>query len=239
MKRMSGIVQPELSSLEKKLNYRFKRIELLQEALTHPSYAVEKNIPYTNQRLEFLGDAVLDVVMAEHLFFRYPEANEGGMTKMRSALVCQDALVQVANDISLAAFMRVGNGERTEGGIARKSIVADALEALFGAVYLDGGMAALKEVCRTLFSARFPEPSQLIRKNNPKGELQEFSQAKWGETPQYTVCNISGPEHNPQYTVEVALHGYVAQGKACSRKAAEGVAARKLLRFLENGKAEQ
>lgn len=229
----------DFETLEQRLGYDFRDRELLRAAMTHPSYAIEKNLDYDNQRLEFLGDAVLDLLLAEELFRRYPEADEGVLTKTRSALVCQDALVRITEALGIGDFLLLGKGERIDGNGARKSVQADGFEALTGAIYLDGGLDALRSVILSLYAKIYPDPMRIAADINPKGALQEYSQSKWGEAPVYKVCGVSGPEHCPEYTVEVRLRNYVANGTGGSRKLAESECARRLLSYLENSEREK
>ncbi len=209
----------------------------LLEALTHRSYAVENNLDYDNQRLEFLGDAVLEIILTEYLFELYPGSDEGEMTKMRSALVREAALARLARSFELGEYIRVGRGELESGGCRRDSTLADLFEALLGAWYLDGGFGQVREFVRGLVAHEYPEPRRLLTSINPKGLLQEYSQRRWSVAPEYTVFHTSGPEHLPIYEVEVRLHGFVALGRAASRKLAESDAARLLyLRFNRDDK---
>ncbi len=232
MPERNGIVSLELDLLEDRLGYKFKNRELLKAALTHPSYAIEKNLNYNNQRLEFLGDAALDLILAESIFIHYPAADEGVMTKMRSALVCQDALVKLTEKLELGDFMLLGKGERIDGTGARKSVQADGFEAIIGAVYLDGGLDKLRAILQRFYGEVYPEPDKEMREINPKGALQEYSQSRWNDTPSYSVCAVRGPEHRPEYTVEARLNRYVAVGTGNSRKLAETEAARHMLGYL-------
>lgn len=211
----------------------------LTEALTHRSYAVENSLSYDNQRLEFLGDAVLEIVLTEYLFLLYPDCDEGAMTKIRSALASEPALARLARKLELGEYLLVGHGEQESGGIWRDSILADLFEAVIGAFYLDAGFEDVKKFLTGLFSEEFPEPRSLLRTINPKGLLQEYAQARWGQPPVYSVLRTTGPEHLPIYEVEVSLHSHVAFGRAASRKQAESSAAQVLYRYLtEQGKNE-
>ena len=204
----------------------------LDEALTHRSYAVENALPYDNQRLEFLGDAVLEIVLTEYLFNLYPECNEGAMTKMRSALVREGALAALARKLGLGEYLLVGHGEQEAGGAGRDSTLADLFEAVLGALYLDGGFERVKRFILDRFRTEYPDPRSLLSSINPKGLLQEYSQHHWGKQPVYSVLRTTGPEHLPVYEVEVSLHGYVAFGRAASRKQAESAAAQNLYLYL-------
>ena len=204
----------------------------LEEALTHRSYAVENGLSYDNQRLEFLGDAVLEIALTEYLFCLYPECDEGAMTKMRSALVREGALAALARKLELGEYLLVGRGEQEAGGAGRDSTLADLFEAVLGALYLDGGFERARCFILEMFRAEYPDPRSLLSSINPKGLLQEYSQHRWGKPPIYSILRTTGPEHLPVYEVEVSLHGYVAFGRAASRKQAESAAAQNLYLYL-------
>ncbi len=222
----------DINELKARLNGEVQWSARLAEALTHRSYAVENSLAYDNQRLEFLGDAVLEIVLTEYLFLLYPECDEGAMTKIRSALVREAALARLARKLELGEYLQVGRGEKESGGADRDSTLADLFEAVLGAFYLDGGFEPVREFITSMFAAEYPEPRKLLGTINPKGLLQEYSQARWGQPPVYTVLRTTGPEHLPVYEVEVSLHGHVAFGRAASRKQAESAAAQVLYLYL-------
>lgn len=205
---------------------------ILLEAFTHRSYAVEHNLDYDNQRLEFLGDSVLEIILTEHLFHKYPSMSEGDMTKTRSALACEGSLALLARELKLGPLLRIGKGEQENCGIERDSTLADLFEAFTGAVYLECGFERVREFILELVNTFFPDPRQLLQELNPKGKLQEFSQQHWNEIPRYTVLHHSGPQHMPLYEVEVQLHRYTALSRGRSRKQAEFNAAAILFHFL-------
>ena len=204
----------------------------LLEAFTHRSYAVEHNLSYDNQRLEFLGDSVLEIVLTEHLFRSYPMMSEGDMTKTRSALACESSLALLARELKLGPVLRIGKGEQGAGGIERDSTLADLLEAFIGALYLELGFVPVREFLLELIQKYFPDPRQLLQELNPKGKLQEFSQQHWNDVPHYSVLRHSGPQHMPLYEVELNLRRYTAIGRGRSRKQAEFNAAASLFQFL-------
>jgi ribonuclease-3 len=214
--------------LEERLGYRFRDRALLGEALTHPSCAAEAATPLPhNQRLEFLGDAVLQFVVTDLLFRRYPEMDEGDMTRLRSALTNEEALAGMAQRLDLSAALRLGRGERLAGGRDRPSTLADALEAVIGALFLDGGADAAAACIRPLILAFAPDPVELLLHENPKGRLQELTQAHLGVTPAYDVLRVSGPDHLPEFEVSVSVGGVeYGRAQAGSRKDAEKEAAR-------------
>ncbi len=222
----------DINELKSRLNGDVAWSDKLTEALTHRSFAVENNLSYDNQRLEFLGDAVLEIVLTEHLFHLYPESDEGAMTKIRSALVREPTLARLARKLELGDFLLAGRGEREAGGADRDSTLADLLEAVIGAFYLDAGFEKTRDFLIEIFDTEYPNPSTLLSSINPKGMLQEYSQARWGQPPVYTVIRATGPEHQPVYEVEASLHGYVAFGRAANRKQAESSAAHVLYLYL-------
>ena len=205
---------------------------LLNEAFTHRSYAVEHGLDYDNQRLEFLGDSVLEIVLTEDLFRRYPAMSEGDMTKTRSALACESALAVLARELQLGSLLRTGRGELGTGGSDRDSTLADLFEAFTGAFFLELGFEAVRKFLLETFGRNFPEPRLLLQELNPKGKLQEFSQQNWGEVPRYSVLHSRGPQHLPVYDVEVSLRRFTAVGSGRSRKQAEFNAAAALCQFL-------
>ncbi len=223
----------DIERLKNVLGYHFKDRSLLKTALTHRSFAVENGLAYDNQRLEFLGDAVLEIILTEYLYLLYPFEDEGNMTKMRSAMVREEALAEFSRKLNLGSFIYMGKGELENNGNDRNSTLADLFEALLGAWYLDGGMDVLKDFVLGLIREFFPDPAYLLRTLNPKGILQEYSQKHWGAPPVYTVIRTSGPEHSLTYEVEVRIDNYCAAGAAQSRKNAESAAAAALLRELK------
>jgi ribonuclease-3 len=221
----------EVAELSKKLRLPGEAPHLA-EAFTHRSYAVEHDLAYDNQRLEFLGDAVLEIIQTEYLFRRCPEATEGQLTKLRSALACEGALAEWARRLELGTLLKVGRGEEDNGGAARRSTLADLFEAVLGAVYLDLGMAAAREFVLPLLESTLGDPDDLLLELNPKGRLQELTQRIFGGTPQYLVLGVSGPQHQPVFKVEARAGGWVTVGDGTSRKHAESRAAAQLYRYL-------
>ncbi len=210
----------------------------LTEAFMHRSYAVEHDIAYDNQRLEFLGDAVLEIIQTEFLFEQCPDATEGQLTKIRSALACESSLAAWARELELGRWLKVGKGEGDSGGAARRSTLADLFEAVLGAVYLDLGLEAARQFVLPLLRSGFDNPHELLLELNPKGRLQELSQHRWGKTPSYSVLSVCGPPHMPRYDVEVRVGGCVSIGNGDSRKEAESRAASRLYRYLSAGSTE-
>ena len=220
----------DIEKLKKSLGIVFQTPALLKEALTHRSYAVESKLAYDNQRLEFLGDAVLEIILTEYLYKLYPEADEGVMTKMRSALAQQEAIAKLARSLHLGSYMYIGRGEAASGGADRDSTLCDLFEAVLGACYLDQGMEFARQFVLELVKNEFPAPHRMLPGLNPKGSLQEFTQHKFGCPPHYQVLNISGPEHNPCYEVEASASDRKAVGHGGSRRQAEVAAAAELLK---------
>lgn len=217
-----------MDSLEALLGYKFRNSLLLAEALTHPSLAYETQRPhFDNQRLEFLGDAVLQLALTDHLYQLFPGFTEGDLTKMRARLVSKEALHNLANDIELGEYVLLGRGEEASGGRERASTLADAFEALLGAVYLDGGFEAAKDVVLKVAQNEVEKVSEKPEERNPKGRLQEVLQSILPESPKYTVVGEEGPDHDKQFIVEVTWNDQIlARGKGKNKKQAEAEAAK-------------
>jgi ribonuclease-3 len=225
-----------LHELEDKIGYVFQDIDLLRRALTHPSYAAEKKVDRHNQRLEFLGDAVLQLGLTRRLFLDHPDADEGVLSRLRAAVAREEALAEVAGSLDLGKYIRLGRGEKLTGGHERSSTLADCVEAIFGAVYLDGGYEAGLRVVGRLTDFLVERGEELLAESNPKGRLQELTQQRMQLRPVYEVVDIDGPEHEPQFTVTVSV-GDEVQGRAIagSRRKAEIEAARQALKALQGG----
>ncbi len=221
-----------MESLEKKLGYTFQNRALLGEALNHSSYANEHRGAgiSSNERLEFLGDSVLGFVTAEFLFKAYGKLPEGDLTRMRAALVCEQSLYEVAKELELGEYLKLGKGEESGGGRKRQSILADAVEAVFAAVYLDGGMEQVRSLIHQVLLSRAPAAEE---RRDYKTTLQEVVQRKNGQVLTYHMVAESGPDHNKSFLFEVRLNGEaVGQGKGRSKKEAEQAAARDALEKL-------
>lgn len=217
--------------LEQTIGYTFRDAELLLTALTHSSYANEKGEAADNERLEFLGDAVLELYSSEFLFTKYPDKPEGELTRLRASLVCEEALAEAAGNLSLGDVLRLGKGEDQTGGRKRKSVLSDALEALIGAMYLDGGGEAARS-----FILKFVM-TDLERKElfyDSKTKLQEKVQEVPGQVLSYRILSETGPDHDRSY-VAAALIGdeIVGQGSGKTKKAAEQEAAYQALLSLK------
>ena len=223
-----------LKQLQATIGYEFKNPDLLREAMTHKSYSAEWNVKYDNQRLEFFGDAIVEMVLTRYLFFRYPALQEGDLTKIRSALVNQDSLAKFARSIELGKYIQFGRGEIDSHGGDRESTVSDAFEALSAAIYLDGGYEAVEKFILSIFTREIPDPLNMLTTLNPKGLLQEYAQAEFGKTPTYQILRISGPQHEPCFEVAVFLGGeQLGTGRAQNRKNAEQAAAIEALKNLK------
>lgn len=214
-----------MEKLEERIGYCFRDKALLGQALTHSSFSNEQKIRKCKdyERLEFLGDAVLELVTSEYLFYRYQEIPEGELTKMRASMVCEPALAYCARDLELGDYIRLGRGEESTGGRERDSIIADVVEAVIGAIFLDGGLEDAK-VFINRFVLNDIENKQLFF--DSKSNLQELAQGQIKEEVSYSLLDESGPEHNKSFTVEVSLGDEVlAQGSGKTKKAAEQQAA--------------
>ena len=222
-----------IKDLEAAIGYRFKNINLLQNALAHSSYANERwhNSLLSNERLEFLGDAVLGMTVAKYLYLTFPDRPEGELTRMRADMVCEQTLAKVAARIELGKHLLLGNGEEQGGGRNRNSILADAVESVIAACYLDGGMEAAQQ-----FIDRFilvEVPVRQLHNADYKTALQELVQQKKNQVLTYAMIGESGPDHDKKFEVEVKLNGAViGTGSGSSKKRAEQDAARCALEKL-------
>ena len=224
-----------LEALERELGYVFQDAALLVEALTHSSFANEADDGVRdNERLEFLGDAVLSLCVSSELFVRFPDAQEGDLTRLRSRLVNASTLAALAREIGLDEHLRLGKGEENQGGRSRDTLLGDAFEAVLGAVYEDGGFAPARELVLRLFAERWPRtPGGEIWKDC-KTRLQEITQQTHHGLPSYTLLAVRGPEHARLFEVHLLLpdgRSFSAEGP--SRKRAEQEAARNALRALD------
>ena len=216
-----------LSDLEKAIGYRFRDITLLQNALTHSSYANERyhDSLLSNERLEFLGDSILGMTVADYLYRNFPDRPEGELTRMRADMVCETTLAAVANRIGLGQHLLLGHGEEQGGGRARPSILADAVESVIAACYLDGGFESAAQFIRTFILCDVPV--KRLHNVDYKTTLQELVQRKKDQVLSYTLTGESGPDHDKQFCVAVSLNGKtVGEGIGRSKKKAEQDAAR-------------
>lgn len=222
-----------MRELQDRLGYTFHEQKLLRRALTHPS----AKQPEDNQRLEFLGDAVLEFCVSEMLYKKYPDDQEGELTAKRASLVCEETLSVIARGLKIGAALRMGHGEEQTMGREKPSILADALEAVLAAVHLDGGIGAAKKVILRLFENE--ERLSAKRGRDEKGLLQEYTQAHEMGLPEYAIVEESGPPHDKRFVAQVSVMGApAATGEGNSKKVAEQAAAKRALETLEKGKSE-
>lgn len=217
-----------LQQLQAIIHYQFNKEELLKSAITHRSFSKNNN----NETLEFLGDSVLGLVISEHLYLRLDDATEGELSRIRASLVKEDALATVARDINLGDFLQLGSGELKSGGYRRASILSDAMEAIFGAIYLDAGFEQCQKTILFLYEdylVTLPSPGDL---KDPKTALQEYLQSHKFDLPDYEVIKTEGKSHDQTFTVECRIEkmNIISLGKGASRKKAEQMAASKALR---------
>ena len=216
-----------LAALQERMGYQFREESLLRLALTHPSVAHEcpENVQH-NQRLEFLGDAVLSLVLTEELYKRFQSLGEGPLTKARAQMVNRRTLAAEARRLDLGAHLVLSHGEETSGGRDRPSALADAYEALLGAIFLDSGFEAVRAFILRYFLDAFGELAEIPNLENPKGDLQEMLQANSDESPQYEMTAVSGPDHDRVFECAVRHAGVeLGRGRGKSKKAAESAAA--------------
>ena len=222
-----------IKDLETAIGYRFRNISLLQNALTHSSYANERwhNSLLSNERLEFLGDSVLGMLVAEYLYRTFPDRPEGELTRMRADMVCEKTLANVANSIGLGEHLLLGHGEEQSKGRTRNSILADAMESVIAACFLDGGMAAAEGIVKRFILTEVPVKK--MHNADYKTALQELVQQKKNQVLAYSLIGESGPDHDKQFVVAVSLNGKpVGQGTGTSKKRAEQMAAQAAIALL-------
>ena len=215
-----------IKDLETAIGYRFKNIQLLQNALTHSSYANERwhNSLLSNERLEFLGDSVLGMLVAEYLYRNFPDRPEGELTRMRADMVCEQTLAAAANKIGIGEHLLLGHGEERFGGRNRNSSLADAMESVIAACFLDGGIQAALKVVQQFILVEVPVTK--LHNVDYKTQLQELVQQKKHQVLSYALVGESGPDHDKQFEVEVSLNGtVVGSGRGSSKKRAEQNAA--------------
>lgn len=220
------VYESQETELQKKLGYSFKSQGYLQEALTHSSFANERGLPQNNERLEFLGDAVLEVTISGALFEKFPNAREGDLTRMRARLVSEGTLAELAEKLGVSKCLILGKGEESQGGRERPALLADALEALFGAIYIDAGYEAAKSCLLKLYADLWPESGKVQKGKDFKTHLQEITQAKYRALPVYLPLASYGPEHEKTFEVKLLLpdgQEFCANGP--SMKRAEQIAA--------------
>jgi len=224
--------------LEQVFHHAFRQVKLLEEALTHSSFANEKGAQEAggaghNERLEFLGDAVLELIVSAELFRRFPEATEGALTRLRAKLVSEPTLAALARHLGLQNALRLGKGEEIQGGRERNALLADALEAVFAAVFIDGGFDAAQKSILAVFESRWPATAETLKVKDHKSKLQELTQERYGARPVYHLTGNSGPEHAKIFHVTLTLpDGQTCLASGPSLKKAEQRAALAALETL-------
>lgn len=225
----ASVAAAELANL---LGVHFDDLDLLERALTHRSWAFENGSVEPNERLEFLGDAVLGLVVTDEIFHAHPDEQEGRLAKVRSAAVKTDSLAGVARDLGLGRFVKLGRGEHSSGGADKDSILADTLEAVIGAVYVDRGFATAYDLVERLFGERLADLAERGAALDYKTSLQELTASQFEALPQYAVTD-AGPDHSKTFSATVSVDGVVVgRGEGRSKKQAEQYAAREAYRFL-------
>ena len=220
-----------IDKLERKIGYQFNDADLIHLALTHRRAAGKHN-----ERLEFLGDSILSFVIADDLYHRFPKVNEGDMSRMRATLVRGHTLAELGREFELGDYLKLGPGELKSGGFRRDSILADAVEAIIGAVYLDSDTEVVRGIILSWYQSRLDAIQPGVSQKDPKTRLQEFLQGRRNPLPVYTVTNIKGEAHNQEFTVECEVAGVDKPviGKGTSRRKAEQAAAETALEQLSN-----
>ena len=231
--------EPQYQQLQDRINYQFRDINNLIEALTHPSYSAEsQQVKSDNQRLEFLGDAVLEIIVTTKIFFLFSDYPEGELTKIRATLAKESTLAQFAREISLGSCLRMGHGEHINKGYDRDSILSDAFEALIGAIFIDSGnqLNAADDFVNSLIDHFYKKPDMMhiVKTENPKGLLQEWAQKNLKVAPEYKTHDEVGPDHQKIFTVGVYIkQECLGVGSAKKRQSAEEMAARTALQKVK------
>jgi ribonuclease III len=222
---------PDLGQIEKKVRVKFQNSKLLEEAFTHKSYSIEHGAASNNERLEFLGDSIISAVVAHWLFKRFPDVDEGKLSKMKSQIVSRANLSSWAEDLQLGQYLYLSQGEEATGGRKRESLLGNVYEALVGAIFLDQGFSIAQR-----FILRHLAKKKRIVENDFKSRLQEMVQKKYKTPPVYFVVAESGPDHEKKFTLEVRINKRVlGMGEGRSKKEAEQLAAKEALKSLRNG----
>jgi ribonuclease-3 len=226
---------PSFTDLQQRIDYRFMNPELLERALTHKSFANENKVPSHNERMEFLGDSVLSLIISEHLMQNCPDSNEGDLSRLRAAVVSEPALAAIARELGLGAYILLGRGEEQTGGREKDSLLADCLEALIASVYLDGGKDAAQAFVLRFFEGTVKKTFTARGTLDYKTELQELSQERLKQLPEYRIVSETGPDHRKQFEVEVWINGLLGgRGTGKSKKEAEQRAAKEALEKLSS-----
>lgn len=228
-----------LRELQQRIAYTFTESRLLERALTHRSYANENRLAQHNERMEFLGDSVLNLVVSEMLMNALPAASEGELSRMRAAVVSEPSIAAVGRQIGLGAFLQIGRGEELSGGRDKDSLLSDSLEALVAALYLDGGIEQARAFITRIFGDRVTQVRTAGGTADSKTELQELCQERLKALPEYRVVSESGPDHRKEYAVELLIQGTVCgRGTGRSKKEAEQRAAREAMEHLRRQETE-
>lgn len=225
--------------MEHRISHQFKDQELLERALTHKSFANENRGPAHNERLEFLGDAVLGLVISEYLMKNCPDSNEGDLSRLRAAVVSEPALATIAREIGLGSYLLLGRGEEQTGGRDKDSLLANCLEALIASIYLDAGNAAVEAFVIRFFEEVINKTCTSRGTLDYKTEIQELCQERLKQLPEYRIVSETGPDHQKQFEVELSVKGEVhGHGIGKSKKEAEQRAAKEALEKLREGKQQ-
>ncbi|HEX9022051.1 MAG TPA: ribonuclease III [Nitrospirota bacterium] len=226
---------PSFSDIQQRIAHTFGNEDLLRRALTHKSYANENRVSYHNERMEFLGDAVLNLIVSEYLMNACPDSTEGDLSRHRAAIVSEPALAAVARGLGLGDFLLLGKGEELTGGRNKDSLLADCLEALIASVYLDGGKDTARTLVIRLFEDAIKKTCASRGTSDYKTELQELCQERLRQLPEYRVVSESGPDHRKQFEVELSIKSEVlGRGSGRSKKEAEQKAAKEALDKLNS-----
>jgi ribonuclease-3 len=232
---MSNITSTDIDLLEEKLGYTFSDKSIVLEAMTHRSYAHEKKNKQNYERLEFLGDAVLQLTVTEYLLDRYKDYDEGLLSKLRGYFVSEGFLSKIATELKLGDHILLGKGEKASGGKYKESLLCDIFESVVAAIYIDGGFEAARNTIITHFGLKIDEDISNSSFVDAKSELQKISQRKYGSLPEYSVLDEKGPEHDKIFVVSVKVDGLVHEkGIGKTKKSAEKDAAKNALKKLGN-----
>lgn len=227
------MVQKKVAAAEKKLNVTFKDKNLLKVALTHSSFAYETGVAEFNEKLEFLGDSVLSIVVTEFIFRRYPKLTEGDLAKLRASLVRTETLAEVARELGIGHYVLISKGAEQAGGRENDSILADCLEAIIGSIYLDQGYEIVKDFILTAMEEKILTQAAKKELADPKTNLQELTMERWGVLPEYRIVSQEGPAHNPVFSARVFIGGKkFGSGMGRSKKKAEQIAAVEALKEI-------
>ncbi len=222
-----------LKSLQKRLDYQFKDENLIIEALTHKSYKQS----YNNERLEFLGDAVLDLIVGEYLFHKFPKVAEGELSKLRASLVNEKGFEKLANILDLGKYIYISLAEENNKGREKSSLLSNAFEALMGAMYLEAGLEKTRKVCIRLLEKAYPKIDMEAIFRDFKTTLQELTQARFGVTPEYRLIQAYGPDHKKEFEMAVVIQGKeISRAKGKSKKEAQQASAELALEVLKKEK---